>query len=85
MTDSTIAAIVEAAKHLPPEEQPYAIAREAVRAARQADAAISPEAIADDFRHWWKSQGWPTGPGQHAVNTHTAYGQHLLSRGIQPA
>lgn len=84
MTDLNIAAIVEAAKHLPPEEQPYAIAREAIKAVRLADASISPEAIEDDFRAWWKSQGWPTGPGIHAVSTHKAYGQHLLSCGIQP-
>jgi hypothetical protein len=82
MTDLNIAAIVQAASRLPIEEQGYAIATETIKAVRAADAAIDPAAIEDDFRAWWKSQGWPTAPGVHAVTTHKAYGQHLLSRGL---
>lgn len=78
-----IAAIVEQSKSLPLEEQGFFIAEQAIAAVRVADAAISPEAIEADFRQWWKSQGWPAGPGSHAVSTHKAYAQHLLSRGLQ--
>lgn len=78
-----IDAIVQSVQALPLEEQGPAIAKATIKAVRAADAAISPEAIEADFRVWWKSQGWPTAPGLHAVSTHKAYAQHLLGRGIR--
>ena len=59
------------------------IARESVAAVRAADAAISEQALAAEFRAWWHQQG--RGPAHpQAVHTHVAWGQHLLSRGVQP-
>lgn len=83
MDDIIIARIVQRAAVLPFEEQGFYIAREAVAAARAADLAMAdrtPE-LESEFRAWWKSQGWPAGPGLHAVSTHVAWARHLLSRG----
>jgi|GEM_PF-5303167 len=55
-----------------------------IAAIRAADAAISDQALEAELRAWWRSQGWPAGPGIHAVQTHIAWGRHLLARGVQP-
>ena len=81
MDDTTISLIVQRAAALPIEEQGHFIAREAIAAARAADLAMADQAVESEFRAWWKSQGWPAGPGLHAVSTHVAWARHLLSRG----
>lgn len=53
-----------------------------IAAVRAADAAICDQALEAEFRAWWRSQGWPAGPGLHAVQTHLAWARHLLSRGV---
>ena len=79
--EETIARIIQAAAALDPEEQGHFIATEAIKAARAADAAISPEALEAEFRAWWKAQAWSAPPGFHAVRVAKAWGQHLLKRG----
>lgn len=81
MDDTTISLIVQRAAALPIEEQGHFIAREAIAAARAADLAMADQAVESEFRAWWKSQGWPAGPGLHAISTHVAWARHLLSRG----
>ena len=81
MDDTTIRAILKASEAQPPELQGHFIAREAIAAARAADLAMADQAVESEFRAWWKSQGWPAGPGLHAVSTHVAWARHLLSRG----
>ena len=31
------------------------------------------------FREWW-AQSWPTPPGNHALQTHTAWARYLLDK-----
>ena len=82
MDDTTINRIIEASKALEPEEQPYFIATEAIKAARANDAAISDQAFESELRAWWKASVHPlTSPAFHAISTHIAWGRHLLSRG----
>jgi hypothetical protein len=80
--DDTIARIIQAAAALDPEEQPWFIAREAIAAARAADAAITDQALEAELRAWWKGAVHPlTAPAFHTISTHIAWGRHLLSRG----
>jgi hypothetical protein len=80
--DDTITRIIQAAAALDPEEQPWFIALEAMKAARAADAAISDQALEAELRAWWKGAVHPlTAPAFHTISTHIAWGRHLLSRG----
>ena len=82
MDDTTISQIIERAAALPPEEQPYFLAREAIAAARAADLAISDQALESELRAWWKGSVHPlNAPAFHTVSTHVAWGRHLLRRG----
>ena len=82
MDDTTITAIVEAARALPLEEQGQWIARQAIAAAREADAGISDQALEAELRAWWRKGIHPlTAPSFHAVSTHMAWGRHLLGGG----
>jgi len=84
MLDTTIAAIIEAARALPLKEQGQWIARQAIAAARDADAGISDQALEAELRAWWKAGIHPlTAPSFHAVTTHLAWGRHLLRSGRQ--
>ena len=54
--------------------------RDTIAAIRAADAEISEEALADEYRAWWTaSYGVP--PNRQAVTIAVAWGRHLLSRG----
>jgi hypothetical protein len=80
--DATITRIIEASKSLDPEEQPYFIATEAIKAARAADAAITDQALEAELRAWWKGAVHPlSAPAFHTITTHLAWGRHLLSGG----
>lgn len=48
---------------------------------READAAISPQAIESEFRLWFAEQFPGVAPNNAAVATAVAWGRHLLSRG----
>lgn len=52
---------------------------------READAAISPQALESEFRIWW-AQSFPGAPpnGQ-TVATSVAWARHILSRGRRTA
>ena len=54
--------------------------RPTVAAIRAADAAISAEALEAEFRAWWKANSMDVAL-HHMVETHVAWGRHLLSRG----
>jgi hypothetical protein len=80
--DDTINRIIQAAAALDPEEQPWFIAREAIKAARAADAAISDQALESELKAWWKGAVHPlSSPAFHTISTHIAWGRHLLSGG----
>ena len=82
MDDATIAAIVEASRAMPVELQGQWIARQAIAAAREADAGLSDQALEAELRAWWKKGIHPlTAPSFHAVTTHVAWARHLLSGG----
>jgi hypothetical protein len=82
MDDATIALIVEASRALPPDEQGQYIARQAIAAARAADAGLSDQTLEAELRAWWRKGIHPlTAPSFHAVTTHVAWGRHLLSGG----
>ena len=82
MDDATIALIIEAAHSMPPEEQGQYIARQAIAAARASDAAISDQALEDEFCAWFRVAIHPLNkPAFHAISTHMAWGRHLLNRG----
>jgi hypothetical protein len=53
MDDTTIAAIIEAARALPLEEQGQWIARQAIAAAREFDAGISDQALDPELLAWF--------------------------------
>jgi len=79
--DDTIARIIQAAAVLDPAEQPWFIAREAIAAARAADAAITDQALEAEYRAWCKWAVHPlSAPAFHTITTHLAWGRHLLSR-----
>ena len=48
---------------------------------READAAISPQAIESEYRLWFAQQFPGVAPNNQNVDTAVAWGQHLLSRG----
>lgn len=56
--------------------------RPSVADVRAADAAISDEALEAEFRAWWKANSLDFAL-HNMVNTHVAWGRHLLSR-VQP-
>jgi Zn-dependent protease with chaperone function len=58
------------------------IGRDAIAAARAADAAIAPQALAAEFSAWWRNQGWTFQPGPQTIQTHVAWAQHILNRGV---
>lgn len=82
MDDATISAIVEASRAMPPELQGQWIARQAIAAARAADAGLSDQALESELRAWWKAGVHPlTSPAFHTITTHVAWARHLLSGG----
>ena len=54
--------------------------RPTVSQLRAADAAISEEALADEYRAWWQAS-YGTPPNAQSVAIAVAWGRHLLSRG----
>ena len=77
-----IAQIIEAAQDLPETDRGEYIARQAIAAARAADAAISDQALEAELRAFWRVSIHPmASPAHHAMNTHMAWGRHLLNRG----
>ena len=79
MDDTTISAIVEAARAQPIELQGRWIAKQAIAAVRAADAGISDQALDAEYRAWYRrTYGHDPGiVGPLAV----AWGRHLLSGG----
>jgi len=73
----------EHAALLPPSVDPAAIRAATVAEVCAADAAISLEALAADYRAWWQAS-YGVSPNAQAVDIAVAWGQHLLSRGVQP-
>ena len=53
----------------------------AVAFIREADAAISPQAIESEYRLWFAEQYPGVSPNKATVATAVAWGQHILSRG----
>ena len=63
-----------------PAPDPAATRAATVAEVRAADAAISDEALAAEYRAWWgASYGVP--PNRQAVTIAVAWGRHLLTRG----
>lgn len=80
MDDPTISRIVQAAAALAPEDQPFYIARQAIAAARAADAGITDQAIESEFRLLYRNL-FGSFPSGHAVELGVAWARHLLNRG----
>ena len=80
MDDATIAAIVEASRAMPVELQGQWIARQAIAAAREADAGLSDQALEAEYLAWY---GREYGRSPGAIGTAWAVGwaRHLLSGG----
>jgi hypothetical protein len=82
MDDTTIAAIIEAARALPLEEQGQWIARQAIAAAREADAGISAQALEAEFQVLYRKL-FGSFPSGQAVELAITWGRHLLRSGRQ--
>ena len=80
MDDTTISAIVEAARAQPPELQGRWIAEQAIAAARAADAGISDQALEAEYQAWYQRE-YGRGPGAIGVAWAVGWGRHLLSGG----
>ena len=80
MDDTTISAIVEAARAMPPELQGQWIARQAIAAARDADAGLSDQALEAEYLAWY-GRKYGRSPGAIGTTWAIGWGRHLLSGG----
>jgi hypothetical protein len=80
MGDTTISAILEAAKAQPPELQGQWIAEQAIAAARAADAGISNQALQAEFEKWFERE-WGASSGPLGAALAVGWACHLLRGG----
>ena len=80
MGDTTISAILEAAKAQPPELQGQWIAEQAIAAARAADAGISNQALEAEFKEWLERE-WEATPAPLSTALAVGWAYHLLRGG----
>jgi len=83
MGDTTISAILEAAKAQPPELQGRWIAEQAIAATRTADAGISNQALEAEFKEWFERECGPLAlrPGPLSTALAVGWARHLLIGG----
>ena len=80
MDDSTIGAIIEAAKAQPPELQGRWIAEQAIAATRAADAGISDQALEAEYQAWFMREWYRGAPGPLSTAVAVGWARHWLSR-----
>jgi hypothetical protein len=78
MDDTTISAIIEAAKAQPPELQGRWIAEQAIAAARAADARISDQDLEAEYRAWYERESGRAPPAT-GKSMAVWWGRHCLS------
>lgn len=80
MDDTTIGAIVEAARAQPIELQGRWIAEQVIAATRAADAGISDQALEAEYGAWYQRE-YGRSPGAIGIGWAVGWARHLLSGG----